>query len=163
MSLILSNPTELARLCQNSNYQTRWHHWLPAASKSSMVGTNVQQKDSLSLRSKEVPSGFHFKSVAANWGSGIFTQQAPAGVHMYKLELPVQSARRVCIGSHAAARIGSFCKRTAANSRWATSQIQRAFAMLSFRVRIKQLSGLQESKPDYVKIQYNIEVSEEAP
>jgi hypothetical protein len=44
----------------------------------------AQQKNSRSFRSRQLPSEFHFKSTIRKFGKGMFTQQAPDGVHMYR-------------------------------------------------------------------------------
>ena len=41
---------------------------------SGSTGTAAQQNDSLSLRRRQLPSEFHFRSVMVNCGRGIFTQ-----------------------------------------------------------------------------------------
>lgn len=52
------------------------------------------------------------------------------------------------VGSHTAARIGSFWTRMAATSRRCMSQIHRAVGILSFRVHMYWLSLLQARSPE---------------
>jgi hypothetical protein len=107
----------------------------------------AQQKESRSFRRRQLPAEFHFRSTIRKFGKGMLTQKAPDGVHMYKCELSVHKTRRGHVGSQAAARIRSFCTRTAASSRRQISHIQRAVGMLSFRVKKYWLSLLHESIP----------------
>lgn len=106
-----------------------------STSNSESIGTNVQQKASRSFRTKDVPSGFHFRSDTEKCVRGMFTQAAPLGVHIYRWGVPVQMATRGNIGSQAAVRIGSLWMSRAASSNRAISQIQRAVGMLSLRVK----------------------------
>lgn len=66
---------------------------------------------------------------------------------MYKLVVPVHKTRRGHVGSHAAARMGSFCIKMDASSRCCTSHIQRTAGMLSFRVHMYWLSLLHAMRP----------------
>lgn len=110
-------------------------------------GTAAQQNDSLSLRNRQLPSEFHFRSVMLNWGRGTWTQQAPDGVHMYKCVLPVQRTSRVHVGSQAATLMGSFCTKIAASSRCRIFHTQSIVGMLSLRVHMYWLSLLHDKMP----------------
>lgn len=110
-------------------------------------GTAAQQKVSLSLRSRQLPSEFHFRSVIENCGRGTWTQKAPDGVHMYKCVLPVQKTRRVDVGSQAATLIGSFCTKIAVSSSCRIFHTQSTVGILSLRVHMYWLSLLHDKKP----------------
>lgn len=110
-------------------------------------GTTAQQNTSLSLRSRQLPSEFHFRSVIENCGRGTRTQNAPDGVHMYKCVLPVQKTRRVHVGSQAATLIGSFCTKIAVSSSCRIFHTQSTVGILSLRVHIYWLSLLHDKMP----------------
>ncbi|MFS7936912.1 hypothetical protein Hanom_Chr05g00421331 [Helianthus anomalus] len=66
---------------------------------------------------------------------------------MYTWEVPVHKTSLVHVGSHAAARIGSFCIKMAASSRRFMSQIHKMVGMLSLRVQMYWLSLLHDIIP----------------
>lgn len=124
-------------------------------SPGSMGTTAAQQKVSRSLRRRQLPSEFHFRSVMAKFGSGTLMQHDPEGLHIYRWELPVHKTTRGQVGSQAAARIGSFCIKTAVSSRRRISHIQRTAGMLSLRVKRYWLSLLHDNRPVQFLYQYS--------